>query len=237
MKTLATLVVMILVVGQSASAQAPTPGVFGTALELLPPGEPGELSIVVVGPYGEIGVPIIVRNNTEETVYDLEILATIRDANGTLIAAEESAPRPSVLEPGAIAIDRLPFWTDLPGPPPVGSTYAFEAYTTTEAAYLALAGVEHPVRTIPLEVNSAERSNSQIIGRAVNTSERPLTTGPTITVMCFTNAGEATEYYGASMEPPIQPIAVGVEFPFSTSTEEPIEAVCDRFLVLVYTIG
>ncbi|MCA9646889.1 MAG: hypothetical protein KC492_39650, partial [Myxococcales bacterium] len=36
---------------------------FGPGVALLPPGEPGEVSVVLVGPYGT-WLPVVIRNNT-----------------------------------------------------------------------------------------------------------------------------------------------------------------------------
>lgn len=76
----------------------------------LPEGEPG-LTVVTAGPPSTFGVvPIVIRNNTDDPVYDIELSATARDEAGSVLGTGSGDDIvPSYLPPGGLAIGRVLF--------------------------------------------------------------------------------------------------------------------------------
>ncbi|MEZ4540242.1 MAG: hypothetical protein R3C43_09735 [Chloroflexota bacterium] len=68
----------------------------------IPQGEPG-LSVVLAGSPSRFGaVPVVVRNNTDEPVYDIEISATARDSAGSVLGTGPGRDiAPSLVPPAA----------------------------------------------------------------------------------------------------------------------------------------
>ena len=67
----------------------------------IPQGEPGTLSVIGAGQISEDGhVPLVARNNTEETVYEIQIAVTGSDANGVEIATADVLISTAGLAPG-----------------------------------------------------------------------------------------------------------------------------------------
>ena len=75
-------------------------------LDELPAGEPGQLQVVAIGTVGRSGrVPWIVRNATDGVVFDVNVVVTARDAQGTLLDSGGTlAVAPFVVPPGEVAI-------------------------------------------------------------------------------------------------------------------------------------
>ena len=226
----ALIIILTLFVGLSSelvAAQETPINPFGTAVELMPQGQPDTVSVAAVGPYGKIGVPVIVWNNTSEVIDYPQMLTTVRDGEGRLIAAHDTILTPTQLLPGQWAFDRVPLWNDLPQAP-ADASYSFEVYATDNDAAQYDGYPDDPPTVTRLQVVSAEVAGAQIIGRAMNTLSESITVGATVKAMCFNSVGAAIELFGGSSEV-ITPIQPGQEFPFSLE----IEGACDRFLVTV----
>lgn len=113
------LILFVLIVGivaPTASAQTPEAGarftyVSGTALDLVPEGEPGIIDIIPVGPFSEkdFGLPVVVWNSTEEAVTGLHVFGTIRTASGMLRAAVDTPVYPDTVLPGEFAFAVVEF--------------------------------------------------------------------------------------------------------------------------------
>ncbi|MEJ7648614.1 MAG: hypothetical protein WKF57_06105 [Nakamurella sp.] len=104
------------------STQAPTqesaPGtsLAGTAKPKLSAGTPGEVSVVAQAAFTEGGlgdgsgmVPVILRNNTDETVFDLKMTATASNDGKLVGAGSDQGVSPSVVRPGEIAMGYVYF--------------------------------------------------------------------------------------------------------------------------------
>lgn len=72
----------------------------------LPAAEPGQLQVVAIGPPGRSGrVSWIAHNATDRVVFDLNVVVTARDAQGTLLDSGGTlAVAPFVVPPGGTAI-------------------------------------------------------------------------------------------------------------------------------------
>jgi hypothetical protein len=91
--------------------------VGGDAFPLLAEGEPGELSVIAVGPYQEgLGLPIVLRNHTGEDVEGVVVSAVARDGEGDLLGEGRTLNvYPYVVVDGGVAFGRIYFGAgDLP---------------------------------------------------------------------------------------------------------------------------
>lgn len=76
----------------------------GTALGILPEGEPGELSEVAIGPYDGNVVPIVARNNTGEDIIRITAVVTARNPAGQVIAnGNDPLFSPNLVRSGGIS--------------------------------------------------------------------------------------------------------------------------------------
>ncbi len=89
----------------------------------LPQGETG-LTVALAGPPSNFGViPVIIRNNTDEPVYDIQISATARDDAGSVVGtARGDDIVPSYIPPAGLAIGRVLFG-DTPSMEPPSNTW------------------------------------------------------------------------------------------------------------------
>lgn len=84
------------------SAAATNPGSVYTSGDVtIPPGDPGLLSVVLVGRPRQSSVPVVMRNRTGNTFTSLEVTGTARHRQGALVASGSSHGLvPAVLRPG-----------------------------------------------------------------------------------------------------------------------------------------
>lgn len=82
----------------------------GSALSLLPPGEPGALSIVAIGPYDGTTLPFVVRNNTGQTMISLSATGSALNAAGQLIATGgDQGLNPNLVRAGGLSLGYIYF--------------------------------------------------------------------------------------------------------------------------------
>jgi len=88
----------------------------GSALSLLPPGEPGGFSIVAMGTYDGNILPFVVRNNTGEPMVSLSATGHAWNAAGQLIATgDDHNLNPNLVRPGGLSLGYIYFGgVDLP---------------------------------------------------------------------------------------------------------------------------
>ncbi len=91
------------------AADDPNALLVGTAIDLIPEGEPDEVSIVLQSGVIDASIAVVIRNNTSEAVEVDEIIGSIRDSAGTLIGKTGfSEVAPMRIEPnGGIALGRV----------------------------------------------------------------------------------------------------------------------------------
>ena len=71
---------------------------------VIPEGTAGELVVAMQGPGAGSIAPVVVRNNTDNVVYDVEVEGIARDAAGTLVATGNSQQMlPYAVPAGGIA--------------------------------------------------------------------------------------------------------------------------------------
>jgi len=82
-------------------------GIYSSSAPNLPQGEPNSIAVVAQGTSLSMSgtIPLIVRNNTDQTVIRIKASGTIRDSTGILVASgSDQGFNPNVVRPGEIAI-------------------------------------------------------------------------------------------------------------------------------------
>ena len=191
-KSMAVLAAVLVGVAPSATFASTTPPdaddnthVYTLGDVAIPPGEPGVISIVLVGPPTDLGqLPVVVRNNTAEAVGSVEVNVIARDSAGGLVATgSDSGFWPAPLQPGQWAFGLLTFDAyRLAGGEQFefttasrGVEYALgNAYTVVEAAIQPGTGGE--TRVIGILQNDSDETSG--MGRLlIACFEGPLLTG------------------------------------------------------------
>jgi len=187
--------------GSSSGSSAPTtpaptttiPAVPKTSSDLfvsgtvkIPAGEPGTLSIVQMGtPRGTSGatVPVVVRNNTKDSLERVTVEGTIKAPDGSLVASgdSQSTMEPVVANPGEYAIGYVYFSAS----PPAGATYDLTVRGDKLSSHSFLS-------SIPIKVNKANVSTDSIgfvsvVGTVVNETSNEVKGPISVTVVCFEN--------------------------------------------------
>jgi hypothetical protein len=184
----------------------------------IPSGEPGQLSVVLTGQLDESGhLPVVVRNNREQTMYDIGVLIIGTDTSGAEVATAEYFISTAGLEPGE--------WT-------FGQNAA-AAPGLSEAAnfQLQFSGSEEPVGFVELDVATAELIDDAIVGIVTNNSDSTLGNFNVVNVACF-NGAQVSAYQLAMAD--AQTLGPGASASFSTTI--PIDpTTCPAFAI--YALG
>lgn len=151
----------------------------------VPDGDEGELAVVVgtadVDDYGAT-VPVVVRNRTDATVYDVEASGTARGGDGALAGSGRSQGfAPTTVEPGEWAVGFLYFDSSLPA----GATFDVTATASDEAGFISSVDV----RPIETNTSQAEFSGTQVIGIVENPTNAVVAGPVSVLVTCFDGAG------------------------------------------------
>ena len=176
---------------QDAASPAPTvaidasPYIGGEGYTLLSPGEPDSLTVVAQGPYDGNILPIIVRNNTSESLYDVGALGIARDASGTLIATgEDQRFEPSTIEPGGLALGYVYLdGVELPS----DATYEFELSAETPES-----GTPYFANVV---IQEATFLSDRVVGIANNSNEFPVTGPVSIYLACLAADGSIGSFH------------------------------------------
>lgn len=174
----------------------------GNASPPLPPGEPDKIAVIAKADKVENDIlPVVVRNNTRETVIRIQIAANVRDGSGKLIASgEDQGFSPNMVNPGEIALGYVYFG--------IGSKLSSgdQLELIARATPLSEAQFEN-IRDIEItELNKvAQRAYGQdsfkIVGSVLN-SQNETVTGPIgIDGMCFDNGGKPLSHVSAFAQP------------------------------------
>jgi hypothetical protein len=164
-------------------ATSPSLVIAGTVT--IPDGEKGKLSIALTGAaVGDDGsVPVVVRNRTSKTIYDVEVSGTARATDGSLAGSGSSQGfAPSAVGPGEWAFGYVFF----EGSVPAGATFDLTAKGETDTGFLNGADVtiaEHNV--VPGDYGTS------VIGIVSNKTEKEVSGPVSVDLMCFDDAGTA----------------------------------------------
>jgi hypothetical protein len=162
----------------TAGAGGDNAHVFTVGEVVVPAGDAGTVSVVLTGPDDGSSVPMIVRNNTADTLYNLEVTGIARDAAGTLAATGSSQGfEPVAVGPGEWAMGYV-YFEALTG----GETYEWQTQFDTEAGFIG---------QLDLTISEAELTsgefNQQVVGIATNENADPVSSG-SVFVSCFDGA-------------------------------------------------
>ncbi len=152
----------------------------GSALSLLPQGEPGALSVVAVGPYDGNTLPFVVRNNTGETVISLEATGRALNPAGQLIATGgDQLLHPNLLRAGGLSLGYIYF-----------GGAALPPDTTFEIDVEALpVGEDEFENQRDLDVVEAAYVDGRVVGTLRNGYDEPLNGPFGVQVACFDAGG------------------------------------------------
>jgi hypothetical protein len=185
-------------------------------LDDIPQGEPG-LSIVLAGPPSRFGaVPVVVRNNTDEPVYDIKISATARDEAGSVLGTGPGDDfAPSYLPPGGIAFGRVLF-----GETPLDGATIEYLITGDDTTGLIFSNRD-------LEVIEHNLVSGNVVGLMLNNHDTPVEL-INVAVICFDDAGIPTTIRDSYTDQ--DRVEAGAELPFSVDLLGD-EAQCGRYFI------
>lgn len=159
-------------------------GLFaGDANPALEDGDPGKVAVVAQAPlaldkdYGDATLTFAFRNNTNQTLSDVDWSATAR-VDGELVATGSSQSTvPALIGPGEIGLSYIYFdgGTDIPE---AGATYEFTP-DPREAD-------DESFGNAPLIVDEINRKGDTVVGAATNESGRTLSGPYAVEAFCFT---------------------------------------------------
>lgn len=208
-------------------AQAGTPNVAtsqdyvaGTALDLLAAGEPRAISVIAVGPYIDNELPVVVRNNSGETVQRVTVAATARTADGSLLASgEDRNLLPYRVMPAGVAFGYIDFGgVELP----VDASFEFTVQGAP-AQDLSDAGI------LDYQVTSVSSIDGRFVGEVVNGHDRALSSS-SLSLICFAEDGTLIDSHYASLNPDL--VEPGQTSSFQVLLDE--GETCPRFLAAAW---
>jgi hypothetical protein len=205
--------------GPATPVAADSPYPVGDALPLLPPGAPGIVDVIAVGPPAEWFAPVVLRNNTGQTLLLADVPGAAHDAAGELLATGSPGAfmSPSILPPGQAAI-AVVYFNSLDHLPP-------DAVLTFEPETEPLA--EDSDFRQDLEIVEATREGDAIVGLARNGTDAPLAGKVNVVAVCFDETRAVAGFYaGFANALDLGPAETApFEIPFADTGP------CDAFLV------
>ncbi|PQM50313.1 serine/threonine protein kinase [Mycolicibacter virginiensis] len=150
----------------------------GTANPNLPEGDPGEVSVVQIGPVNKAGnmgkLPFAFRNNTTAGISHVDWSATARSGGKIVASGKSQGTAPAQIPPGEIGFGYIWFGESVP---PADAEYTFKVQTTPIS--------KDGYNTAALQVNEANASGSAVVGSAVNTNGTQVEGPFSTSVYCF----------------------------------------------------
>ena len=143
----------------------------------LPTGDPGALSVIAAA--SELdrsrSLPIIVRNNTADTIGQIDVTGIARDGAGTLAGSGSSQGlEPARVEPGEIAWGYV-FFGDVTGD---GLTFELSANGDEPNTYF-----------VPVEITELNAAGDQIVGVLTNNTDGEVSGPISVGGVCFSAEG------------------------------------------------
>jgi hypothetical protein len=187
----------------------------------VPPGEPDTVSVLGGGQISEDGyVPLVARNNTEETIYEIQIALTGSDANGVEIATADV-----LIATGGLAPGDWIFGQNATGEPGLAeaTNFGLDVNWSTDPATAMF---------VALDIVAAEFADDAIVGTVLNSSDVVLGNFNLVNLLCFAGPQQPTTYELATAD--AQRLNPGESATFATTI--PIDpATCTSFAA--YAVG
>jgi hypothetical protein len=153
----------------------------GNALGSLPEGEPGELSVLAIGPYDGNVLPIVIRNNTGQDIIRVTAVATARNPAGQVIASgNDQLFSPNLVRSGGVAFGYAYF-----------GGIELAADTTFEVDLDAKPATDDEFENRrDLEIVEASTVDGRVVGTMQNIYDAELTGPISVDAVCFDEAGD-----------------------------------------------
>jgi hypothetical protein len=163
-------------------------------------------------------IPVVVRNGTDHTVYDIAVTATVRDADGKLLVTgdDDQGIVPPVLGAGDVAI----------GSVYLGSSVEIPDDATVEFAVTS-SDEPGPFQLQPVEVTELNNTGASIVGVLKNTGSDVLSSFIRVVANCFDADGQLTQSLSGAADQ--DRIAAGSTGTFTIEYDS--DTVCDKVLV------
>ncbi|WP_104131192.1 hypothetical protein [Cryobacterium sp. M91] len=149
----------------------------GTAQPTFPDGEPGEVSVVQVGPLDKDSGTLIFafRNNTSDGISHVDWSSTARSGGSIVATGSSQGTTPSQVQPGEVGLAYIYF--DNSAAVPDDSEYEFTASTSPvdTSSY----------NTAPFKVTEANLVGEAIVGSAINETGAEATGPYSVSIYCF----------------------------------------------------
>lgn len=164
----------------------------GNAKPQLPAGEPGEVSVVQVGPLvKDSGILLFAfRNNTDEAISHVDWSASARSGGSIVSSGTSQGTIPAQVAPGEVGLSYIFF--ENAEAIPAKTEYEFTA-ETTEADTSSY-------NTAPLKVTEANLVGDAIVGGATNETGATITGPYSVAIYCF-NGNKIVSYTSDFAEP------------------------------------
>lgn len=154
--------------------------VFGPAVDALPEGEPGELSIIVRSEFDNDSQRLyfVLRNGTDDHLLNASVTAVARDSEGDLWATGDSLlVYPNSIEPGGVAFGYV--YVDASLPEDAEFELSAQATPADEAMFEFL---------LDVVIISADFIDDRIVGEVRNDNDEAIGLA-SVEAMCFDDEG------------------------------------------------
>lgn len=149
----------------------------GTAQPSFPDGDPGEVSVVQIGPLDvQRGTLVFAfRNNTSETISHVDWTATARSGGSIVGTGSSQGATPSWVAPGEAGLAYIYFETAAQIPDGTEYEFAVGSSPADTTSY----------NTAPLKVTEANLVGTSIVGGATNNTGADATGPFSVSIYCF----------------------------------------------------
>lgn len=197
-----------------------SPFVGGNQSPQLPDGDLGIISVIKIGTYDGSVLPIIVRNNTNESVIRISVTAIARAGDGSMLATgSDQTFHPNLVKSGEIAFGYIYFGMDTKLPD--DTTYEFEIDSySLDSDFASFENIRD------LEVVEQNLIDNRIVGMLKNSQEVLLSSPISVAVYCFDENGSLLGYRGSYAS--AEKINPGDTIPFQV---ELYDSLCPIYLV------
>jgi hypothetical protein len=158
--------------------------IAGNAFSLLDQGEAGELTVVAVGPYDGLELPIVIHNNTGEDVENVQVEAIVRAGGELVTSGGAQGIQPYMVEKGGFAIGYVYFsGADIPDDAEFEFNLDADPVGTNE--------FKSNRDLIVAEVNGGEDG---VVGTLANPHDETIVKFLILALACFDESGRLLDY-------------------------------------------